>query len=423
MLKMVRLKYEFAKLSLGLKKLLGIIDRKQYRLERKALKGRLLLKHSYHSGDVLRTDGIGIAVDLGGFNSLSEVGRNLIDMLKKTNIPFEVFDTGKTKLKPGELDLGKPYRDLCSDILHYKKKIICTVAECYKEPEYDNFITPFWEFESGVKEARPALFEGCQGIITLSDFCYQYFKKEAPKGMPVYKVRYPFVKHWKIVKTPDEVRTALGLKKSDYVVFFHFDYNSCYERKNPEAVLRAFAAAFATNPSARLVIKTNGFEKNQDKVQKLEKLAEKLSITAQTLFINEHMTKDDLMSLINATDVYISLHRGEGFGLGMLEAMALSKPVIATNYGGNTEFMNKNNSLLVDYGWMHPENLHYKSYQAVEKWADPNIDQAATYLKDLYKNKEKELELGQKAKNFVNSYFNIQDFEQDMQKFLSGGNK
>lgn len=416
---MRQLQYKIIRLCLTIKRLFRLIDHKQFRRAKINLKGKYLRKLSYHKNDVLKSDGIGIAVDLAGFNSLAEVGRNMIDMLKKTNIPFEVFDTEYEKIK-SDVDLAAPYRDLCQEAVHYKKKILCTVNECYKEPEYENYITPFWEFESGIEFARPTLFDGCAGLITFSNFCYQYFKKVSPKEVPVYKIRYPFVTHWEIKNSPETLREKLALKPSDYVVFYHFDYNSCYERKNPEAVLRAFAKAFADESSVRLVIKTNGFEKNQDKVQKLEKFAEELSITPKTLFVNEHMTKDDLMSLINAIDVYISLHRGEGFGLGMLEAMALGKPVIATNYGGNTEFMNKDNSLLVNYGWMRPKNLDYIAYRAVEKWADPDINQAAQYLTQLYSNKVEGKELGQKAKTFVASYFNVQDFERDMKQFLKG---
>ena len=414
---MNKLKYRFWRLILTLKKAFGYVDAAGFRREKINLKGKYLRKLSYDKKSILKEDGIGIAVDLSGFNSLAEVGRNMVDMLQKTDIPFELFDTEFERIK-SNVDLGRPYRSLCVDSLHYKKKILCTVNECYKEPEYENYITPFWEFESGIEWARPNLFEGCTGLITFSDFCYKYFKKVAPKGVAVYKVRYPFIKHWEITEQPENVRKKLGIKESDYIVFYHFDYNSCYERKNPEAVLRAFALAFAEKPDVHLVIKTNGFEKNQDKVKRLSEFAQELGISEKTKFVNEHMTKNALMELINAADVYISLHRGEGMGLGMLEAMALAKPVIATNYGGNTEFMNKDNSLLVDYGWMHPENLDYKAYQKVEQWADPDINQAAEYLKELYNNKKKGEELGQKAKAFIENYFNPQDFAHDMKGVL-----
>ena len=80
--------------------------------------------------------------------------------------------------------------------------------------------------------------------------------------------------------------------------------------------------------------------------------------------------------------------------------------------------MNKDNSLLVDYGWMRPKNLDYKAYKAVGKWADPDIDQAAKYLKKLYANRLFTKKLGQKAKNFIKTYFNLKNFEQDVKRIL-----
>lgn len=124
------------------------------------------------------------------------------------------------------------------------------------------------------------------------------------------------------------------------------------------------------------------------------------------------------MELMNACDVFISLHRGEGLGLGMLEAMALAKPVIATNFGGNTEFMNKENSFLVDYGYMRPQNLDYKTYAFVEKWADPNITQAANYLNWIYTHQQQVKELGKKAQQSVFEYFNLKDFIKEISKIL-----
>jgi glycosyltransferase involved in cell wall biosynthesis len=91
--------------------------------------------------------------------------------------------------------------------------------------------------------------------------------------------------------------------------------------------------------------------------------------------------------MINSIDCYVSLHRGEGLGLGMLEAMFLGKPVIATEYGGNTEFMNQENSMLIDYKLI-TANDDYPVYKDVKYWADPNIEQAARYMKILVEDKE-----------------------------------
>jgi glycosyltransferase involved in cell wall biosynthesis len=89
---------------------------------------------------------------------------------------------------------------------------------------------------------------------------------------------------------------------------------------------------------------------------------------------------------MHCLDVYVSLHRSEGFGLTLAEAMAMGKPVIATKYSGNLEFMNSTNSLLVDAEIVETDRS-YGPYPRGTRWADPNINLAANFMKllgDLY---------------------------------------
>jgi len=89
------------------------------------------------------------------------------------------------------------------------------------------------------------------------------------------------------------------------------------------------------------------------------------------------------MSIMNACDCYISLHRGEGLGLGMLEAKSLGLPVIATGYGGNVDFMlNQPKCYLVDYKIVSAHD-DYFPYRDVTKWAEPDYDDAVQYIKRL----------------------------------------
>ncbi len=89
-------------------------------------------------------------------------------------------------------------------------------------------------------------------------------------------------------------------------------------------------------------------------------------------------------ALLNLTDSFISLHRSEGFGLGLAEAMYLEKPVIGTNWSGNTDFMRPDNSCLVDYELVKV-GADYGPYKAYQVWADPDIDHAVYYMKKLIK--------------------------------------
>jgi glycosyltransferase involved in cell wall biosynthesis len=92
------------------------------------------------------------------------------------------------------------------------------------------------------------------------------------------------------------------------------------------------------------------------------------------------------MTLLNAMDCYISLHRGEGLGLGIVEALALNIPVIATNYGGNSEYMNNPLAMAVPYS-MIPANDDYPPYKHVKSWADPDIGAAKKFMRTVYKEK------------------------------------
>lgn len=402
--------YNLKHIGVSLRKHLKIIDYHTYKYEIKNLKGKYLLRTSFFKGGRLDPHGIGIALDLSATHSLAQVGRDFIDKLQKTDIAFAVYDLNNAPAQK----IDQKYRDLVTDKLFYKTKLICTVGEFYKEKEYQNVVTQFWEFESGMPEVLPYVFDQTQAVMALSDFCYQYFKKIIPSGVKLYKVKYPFVQNWKIRHDAPYVRQQYGIDSKDFVVYFSFAYSSCYERKNPEAVVDAFKIAFEKNPHAKLLIKTNYFKDYPEKVEKLLNYISSKGILTQCIVINDVLERNQMMELMNACDVFISLHRGEGLGLHMMEAMALGKPVIATNYGGNTEFMNKDNSYLVDYTWMKPQNLEFPLYAFVQKWADPDIAQAANYLCQIYKEPLKAVKKALKGKDFVFQYFNIVDFKKQI---------
>lgn len=412
--------YKLKKFALMFKKAIGMIDKHEMSKRKNLLKEQYLSHHSFRKGMVLSDDGLGIEVNLFGANSIPQVGRDLIEKLEQTDIRFQVFDTKKCKAsEQNKWKLNSKYQNHISETLSYRKKILFNVGEYYREPEYYNILTQFWEFRTGMLEAFPDAFTGAQAVIAFSDFCYDYFKTIMPAGMKLHKVKYPFVKNWEIVTSPLDVRYKYQIAPDAFLVYFAFDYNSCYERKNPEAVVLAFAEAFKGNDGARLIFKTNGFYHHPDKVKKLYDFANECGVLSQILFVNDFLSRNQMMELMNACDVFISLHRGEGVGLGMLEAMALAKPVIATNFGGNTEFMKRDNSYLVDYTWMRPQNLDFPIYASVENWAEPDFKQAAQYLKDIFENPQKAQVIGKKAQKFIFDYFNLDDFKQQMLQILN----
>ena len=92
-------------------------------------------------------------------------------------------------------------------------------------------------------------------------------------------------------------------------------------------------------------------------------------------------------ALFASADCYVSLHRSEGLGLGMAQAMYLGKPVIATGYSGNLEFMNSDNSLLVDYTMTELDD-DAGAYERGSRWAEPDVEHAATLMRWVYEHRE-----------------------------------
>lgn len=192
--------------------------------------------------------------------------------------------------------------------------------------------------------------------------------------------------------SPHMTRRDFGLPEGACLFLYTFDANSTLARKNPWDVIRAFRRAFRPEERqgpARLVIKTVNLARLPAAQARLAReVAE-----AGGVLIEDDVTQADLDALIALCDVYVSLHRSEGFGLGMAEAMYLGRPVIATAYSGNMDFMTQLNSCLVGYR-LRPigatENRDFEGmssiYETGQLWADPDIDQAARWMRRLYSN-------------------------------------
>ena len=191
------------------------------------------------------------------------------------------------------------------------------------------------------------------------------------------------------------------------------------DRKNPESVIKAFAASIASHNDALLVLKTASAKEFPERVHQLRTLAANLGISNKVVFIDDYLTQQDVLSLTNACDVYISLHRAEGFGLGIAEAMSLGKPAIVTNYSSTTEFCNTSNSIPISFEIVTMPPSEHKLYSAAEKWAEPNIKEGAEALLKLYNDPSLRATLGAKAKETILQQFSIKNFKNSVEEYLS----
>jgi hypothetical protein len=174
---------------------------------------------------------------------------------------------------------------------------------------------------------------------------------------------------------------------------FAFDYLSVFERKNPLGAITAFSRAFPPGSGASLIVKSLNHEHYPAPHERLRDAA---AGHPDIHLIEGRLSRAERDGLMNAADCYVSLHRAEGFGYTLAEAMWLGKPVIATGYSGNVDFMTAENSYLVDYTLV-PIGTGNDPYPAEGEWAEPNLERASALMRHVVENPDEAAARGRRA--------------------------
>lgn len=205
-----------------------------------------------------------------------------------------------------------------------------------------------------------------------------------------------------VMKVPHSINNSkplvnkefLGLPNDKFIFLFIFDFHSTITRKNTLSLISAFKQAFSSsNQDVMLIIKCSNGKHHPERRQQLIDAAEGYS---SIHFIEDHLLKEELQALMNSCNCYVSLHRAEGFGLTMAEAMFYGKPVIATGYSSNMEFMNVGNSFPIRYKLV-PIQEGEGPYFPGAIWADPDIDHAVSLMRYVFENYDQAQLVGAKA--------------------------
>jgi glycosyltransferase involved in cell wall biosynthesis len=163
-----------------------------------------------------------------------------------------------------------------------------------------------------------------------------------------------------------------------FTVLTMADSRSSLSRKNPEGALRAFHAAFGASLSARMILKLGG---GAEKWRVLEQSAGGILSGGNIEIVRGHLDEAALTALYRQADVLLSLHRAEGFGLPMREAMAHGLPVVGTGWSATPEFMSGAEGCLVPYRLVPVSDV--SAIYRASIWAEPDIDAAARALRRL----------------------------------------
>ena len=249
----------------------------------------------------------------------------------------------------------------------------------------------FWELETVPDTWLPAL-DHVDAIMVASTFIETAFRKVTDK--PIIRVPLP------LSAVPDSglQREDFGLDERSFVFLTTFDFNSHVARKNPLAAVAAFRAAFPLErDDVRLVVKSSNGQWHDEGLRALLRAT---GGDPRILVRDEVIDRAHVRALQRCCDVYVSLHRAEGFGLGLAECMEMGKPVIATGWSGNMEFMNHGNASLVDFELVPVTEGEYPGAVGA-RWADADIDSAAEAMLALASSAGRVQEIGRQAQREI----------------------
>ncbi|NLE45569.1 MAG: glycosyltransferase [Chloroflexi bacterium] len=262
----------------------------------------------------------------------------------------------------------------------------------------------FWELAT-FPERWASSFEPFDEIWVASQYTQSVLEPVSP--IPVLRVR-PLVQP---AAPADLSRAELGWPDDRFIYYFSFDATSIVERKNPMGLIEAYRRAFgAYSSDTLLIIKMN----NRDMVagneallgveHGFERQIEQAVRDVGGLLLDARYDRATTSALICACDCYVSLHRCEGFGLTMAEAMYFGKPCIATGYSSNLDFMTPDNSRLVGYSLVELER-DIGPYSAGSIWADPDVAQAAELMRWVYEQRGAARALGNQAASDMRHWY------------------
>jgi glycosyltransferase involved in cell wall biosynthesis len=210
-------------------------------------------------------------------------------------------------------------------------------------------------------------------------------------------------------------RDYFNLPEGQFIFLFVFDFKSYSSRKNPLGCIKSFQSAFpGNNKAVGLVIKSMDGNKYPDELKNLIKAAQN---DLRIKFIDATFTAKEIAGLMSICDAFVSLHRSEGVGYGLAQSMLLGKPVIATNYSGNTDFTLSDNSCLVDYKLIKVNEGEYP-FSKNQFWADPNLEHASSYMQRLVENDSYRKSIAEAGRSYIKANHNPKTVGQNYRRRL-----
>lgn len=340
--------------------------------------------------------GINLVADIKAETSLGQSARLLAGLIKESGIPMSIK---QYDLKAGVGSSDIEWDGLCCEDAKYLINIVhinpCQLEIAFstlgEDLWHDHYNIAFWLWEmEEFPDEWTHYFNLFDEVWTPSEFISKGVRAKTDK--PVRTLPY-----YLLTPTDENVgREFFKLPKDKFLYLMMYDSGSIAERKNPTGVIEAYKLAYPKeDPNVGLVLKMRSFDQKEE-----NHIREMLEGYKNVYIITGSYPKTYVNSLIKSVDVLISLHRAEGFGLPLAEAMKLGKPVIATDYSANTEFMNEEVACMVGYQTVSLKKNMFP-YKKSDHWADPDIGEAAGYIRRMYEDRSFRAAKALAGKNYV----------------------
>lgn len=332
---------------------------------------------------------------LGNFESEKGVGegaRSNLRIVQATGIPYAVNNwvdrhSHNVEILPDQLTSSNPF---LMNLLTVNADQFPVFAREHHAYLRGHFNIGYWAWElPEFPEEWACSFGYADEIWTPSQFTRDSVASCSP--VPVRVVPHSLNPNMKVGGAVS--RSKFGLRSDCFVFLFFFDFHSILERKNPLGLIEAYKNAFGDRRDVQLLIKSAHSAEHTEELRMLEKASSGANIS----ILDAVMTREGKEELMASADCYVSLHRSEGFGLTLAEAMMLGKPVIATGYSGNVDFMSDEDSFLVPYRLVTIDRTH-GPYKAGYHWAQPDLDYASDVMRRVELHREAAAEIGLKAR-------------------------
>jgi glycosyltransferase involved in cell wall biosynthesis len=274
----------------------------------------------------------------------------------------------------------------------------------------DTYVIGFWPWELPKWPAEwSVVYELVDEIWCSSRYTFEAFASHSP--VPVIQMPMAVT----IEGMEKRSRADFGLAEDRFLFLFAFDFMSYPARKNPYGCIKAFREAFPRGDEpVNLVLKISNVVTDSPH---WEPIREACSIDPRIVIFDKTLDKGSVLALMNVCDAYVSLHRAEGFGRTLAEAMLLKKPVIATDFSGNIDFISYDTGYSIDCSLVEIQKGDYPCGEG-QMWAEPNVSCAAEAMQEAYWNRDKARKKGLAGCGYISSKHSPVTVGQEVMKRL-----